>query len=112
MSARNRSKEAFALLAHTLGPGKPEAEFRFHPTRRWRFDYAWPAHMVALEYEGIYGRGGSRHTSLAGYAGDAEKYSEAAILGWCVIRVTAPMVRDGKLTDMLVRVFEARLHGC
>ena len=26
----------------------PVAEFRFHPVRRWRLDYAWPEGFVAL----------------------------------------------------------------
>lgn len=29
-------------------PAGAVAEFRFHPKRCWRFDWAWPEHMVAL----------------------------------------------------------------
>lgn len=33
-------------------------EFRFHPKRMWRFDFAWPAQKVALEFQGgTFGRG-------------------------------------------------------
>lgn len=91
-------------------PGS-EAEHRFHPTRRWRFDYAWPALKVAVEYEGIFAQK-SRHTTATGYANDAEKYSTAAALGWCVIRVTAPMVRDGRAADLLNLAHEARRVSC
>lgn len=84
------------------------AEHRFHDTRRWRFDWAWPDLMLACEYEGIYGRGKSRHTTTTGYSLDATKYSTAAILGWCVIRVTADMVRDGRAFDLLNLAHEAR----
>jgi len=83
------------------------AEYRFHPTRRWRFDYAWPDIKLAVEYEGIFAAK-SRHTSVTGYSNDAEKYSTAAALGWCVIRVTAPMVRDGRSADLLILAHEAR----
>ena len=31
---------------------EPEREYRFAPPRRWRFDFAWPAAMLALEVEG------------------------------------------------------------
>lgn len=63
------------------------AEYRFHPVRKWKFDYAWPAHQVALEVEGgafIQGR----HTRGAGFIKDLEKYSTAASMGWLVIRCT------------------------
>lgn len=79
--------------------------FRFHETRRWLFDFAWPDLLVAMEYEGMFG-GRSRHLSFKGYTADCIKYSEAAILGWKVIRVTAPMVRDGTALDLISRALE------
>jgi len=82
-------------------------EHRFHPSRKWRFDYAWPDKKLAVEYEGIFAAK-SRHTSVMGFSGDCEKYSAAAILGWCVIRVTAPMMRDGRAVDLLTLAHEAR----
>ena len=66
-------------------------EYRFHPTRKWRFDIAIisKGKKIALEYEGIFGGGKSRHTTQSGFVGDAEKYNEAAKLGWTVLRYTA-----------------------
>lgn len=63
----------------------PLTEHRFHVTRRWRFDYAWPDYQVALEVEGGVWVGG-RHTSGAGFVKDMEKYNEAACMGWRIIR--------------------------
>jgi very-short-patch-repair endonuclease len=63
-------------------------EYKFHPERRWRFDFALPNKMVAIEYEGINSEK-SRHTTLSGYTGDVEKYNAAQALGWKVIRFTA-----------------------
>ena len=63
-------------------------EHTFHPTRKWRFDFAIPEHKIAIEYEGIHSEK-SRHTTRSGYAKDAEKYREAAKLGWMVLRYTA-----------------------
>lgn len=61
-----------------------------HPVcdyRRWRFDFAWPMHWLALEVEGgIWTQG--RHTRGTGALADLEKYSEAAILGWRVLYCT------------------------
>jgi len=86
------------------GLPEPVREYRFHPVRRWRLDLAWPDHMVACEVEGgvWLGRRG-RHTHPAGYERDCEKYTEAAILGWCVIRVTPSMIRSGYALDAITR---------
>jgi len=42
---------AFALhcRAHKLNP---VPEFKFHPVRKWRADFAFPAHMILIEIEG------------------------------------------------------------
>lgn len=40
-------------------------EHKFHPIRKWRFDYAIPEHKIALEVEGGVWTGG-RHTSPKG----------------------------------------------
>lgn len=78
---------AFAHLCKLAGIPVPVPEYRFHPTRRWRFDFAWPADKIALEVEGgAFTRG--RHTRGAGYLKDMEKYNAAVIAGWRVFRVT------------------------
>lgn len=84
---------------------KPQYEFRFMPPRRFRFDRAWPEYMVAAEIEGATWSGG-RHVRGKGYANDCEKYSEAAIRGWKVIRATGDMVKNGKAIDLLKRALE------
>jgi hypothetical protein len=63
-------------------------EVKFHPKRKWRFDWANEELMVAVEYEGIFG-GKSRHTNLTGFTNDCEKYNNAQIIGWKVLRYTA-----------------------
>lgn len=87
------------------GLPEPVAEYRFHPSRRFRFDWAWPEHRVALEREGATWTGG-RHVSGAGYESDCVKYSEAALLGWVVIRATASMIRDGRALQLLERALK------
>lgn len=62
-------------------------EFRFHPVRRWRFDYAIPDHKIAIEVEGGVWTCG-RHTRPKGFLGDMEKYNTATLLGWRVFRTT------------------------
>jgi hypothetical protein len=73
------------LLAQIHGVPVPQAEFRFHAKRKWRFDYAWRAYMVALEVDGSTWTGG-RHTRGAGWAKDTEKLNTAATMGWRMLR--------------------------
>lgn len=83
-------RDAFLQLWRRLGPDIPPhpKEYRFHPTRRWRFDVAWPEHKVAVELEGgVWTRG--RHTRGKGYCRDMEKYNAATELGWRLLRFTA-----------------------
>ena len=76
----------FERLLRSVGLPAPVREHRFHPVRRWRFDYAWPEQRVALEVEGGVWTGG-RHTRGAGFVGDMEKYNAATVAGWRVVRV-------------------------
>ena len=76
----------FERLLRSVGLPAPVREHRFHPVRRWRFDYAWIDHKVALEVEGGVWTGG-RHTRGAGFVADIEKYNAAVVAGWRVVRV-------------------------
>ena len=83
----------------------PLLEHRFHPTRKWRFDYAWEDHRIALEVEGGVWVGG-RHTSGAGFVKDMEKYNEAACLGWRIIRCQPRELCSIKTVDTIKRAMQ------
>lgn len=88
------------------GLPEPERELRFLAPRRFRADFAWPELRVILEVEGgTWGRG--RHNTEPGYSNDAEKYSLAAIAGWCVVRVTSRMMKEGLALRLIRRALEA-----
>lgn len=55
--------------------------------RKFRFDFAWPEYMLAVEIEGGAGTGG-RHTRKRGFQSDCEKYNHALLNGWRVLRFT------------------------
>lgn len=66
-------------------------EHTFSEERGWRFDWAvfkGTEKLVAIEYEGIFSKK-SRHTTKAGYSEDSNKYREASLQGWKVLRYTA-----------------------
>lgn len=91
-------------LLRASGLPEPVREYQFARPRRWRFDLCWPDRRLALEIEGgIWTRG--RHVRGKGYEADLEKYSEAALLGWKVLRVSTDMVNDGRALRLLERAF-------
>lgn len=98
----------FHAILNQKFPGH-EAEHKFHPERRWKFDHAWPHAKISLEIEGGAWIGG-RHNRGAGYIKDMEKYSEAAILGWRIIRVTPQQVKNGQALELLERIFKTRVE--
>jgi very-short-patch-repair endonuclease len=83
----------------TAGLPQPIKEYVFHPTRKWRTDFAYPDIKLAIEVEGGSWSGG-RHTTGTGFEKDCEKYNEAAILGWTVIRVTSKMINSEDLVAL------------
>lgn len=88
-----------------------QREYEFMPRRKFRFDFANTAHKIAIEIEGLVAPWQkSRHTTNSGYEKDCEKYTEAAILGWRVLRVTSGMVKDGRAIDYTERMVKAVLE--
>ena len=94
---------------------------RFHPVRKWEFDFAWYEYKIALEYEGAPGKNvskkgkvsqGSGHINYYGrYTKDCEKYNCAQILGWIVIRATRPLLESGAVFEDLKAAFESRYYN-
>lgn len=85
-----------------LGLPRPVAEYRFHPERKWRFDWCWPDVKPPLAVEidgGLYV--GGRHSTGAGRERDLEKLNAALCLGWRVLVVSPRMVKDGRLFSWL-----------
>lgn len=80
-------KDFFARVCVAAGLPEPEAEYRFAPPRKWRFDFAWPHHKLALEVQGaIFTQG--RHTRGAALLKEHEKLNAAAALGYRVLFIT------------------------
>lgn len=82
-----KARDRFFAALRYAGVPLPEYEVRFHPTRRWRFDYAWVDQRCALEVNGgLYVIG--HHSRGASVEDDYEKLNHAAARGWRVLQVT------------------------
>ena len=79
------AKQNFEILMRSHGA---TPEHKFHPVRKWRFDFALPSLLIAFEFEGgVFTQG--RHSRGVGLSADCDKYNEAQRLGWKVYRFTA-----------------------
>jgi len=102
----SKLEQRFALLWRSMNGPALEREFRFHPTRKWRADFAHLPSRTLIEIEGgIWIRG--RHTTPSGFTADAEKYLEAALAGWRVLRlvdqqINAPMIE--RIVELCTKV--------
>lgn len=103
------NKDALLFVLRSLVPhGHVESEYRFHPKRMWRFDYAIPALKIAVDYQGHAGfvplkengvirrddrgkplQAPSGHSTIKGLTNDCEKSNEATAHGWRFFIFTA-----------------------
>src|SRR3954447_24495574 len=86
-------EELLAFQLRTAGVETPEREHKFCLDRKWRFDFAWPDRMIAVEVEGGSWVKGAHNRGLH-FESDCEKYNEAALSGWTVLRFNTHMVED------------------
>ncbi len=113
-------------VLESFGIPEPSTEYQFHPTRRWRLDFAWPEQRLAVEIEGaIFGRTvvchkchskvmrklktgkwisvreGGRHSTGAGMASDMEKYDALTEAGWRLLRYQPGKVDYKQVANVL-----------
>lgn len=97
-------KGTFECMCEAHGLPVPVAEYQFCEGRKWRFDWCWPEIDVALEVEGGIWNNGA-HVRGGHFLSDMEKYNEACIAGWRVLRCTPDDMQTGKVMELLKRAF-------
>jgi very-short-patch-repair endonuclease len=88
-------------------------EHRFHPVRKWRFDWCHEGTKTAVELDGAVYSGG-RHTRGKGFEADAEKRNEAQKMGWVVLVYTAKdltKTRGPETVRSVIAVLRSRSGG-
>jgi hypothetical protein len=115
---------SFACRTRLLPAFKTELMFAKEAMgRRWKFDFAWPEYMLAVEIEGlvmrqlyelprpgaqrvlvVYGR----HATALGIKEDMVKYNAAIELGWFVLRFEQDAIKSSVAIDTTVRALHAR----
>lgn len=98
--SKQPTKDLFTTICNTDMGIEVVKEHLFHPTRKWRLDYAVISHKIAIEVEGgVFTRG--RHVRPIGFLNDIEKYNSATLLGWRIFRVTPDDLLRTKTLNML-----------
>lgn len=92
------------LRAKRLPQGTPE--FRFHPTRKWRYDLGFPAQGLVVDIDGgawlhKHGKTAHSHGQGKGFERDREKDAEAHLLGFRVVRFSVKQVKTGRAFSVL-----------
>ena len=98
-------ERAMATHIRAAGLPTPDPQHLFHPARKWRFDFAWPAHRIAAEVHGGIHTGG-RHVRGKGFEEDRQKMNAAALAGWRVFEFTGGMVDSGEAINTLLAAFK------
>lgn len=82
------------------------AEYRFHPIRKWRFDWAYLAAKIAMEINGgIFMRRG-RHSGGVGQLRDFEKLNMAQSMGWKIFQFIPSQVNSGEASSFMTEVIK------
>lgn len=91
-------------LRAVLGVTDFVREYKFHPVRKFRFDFAWPERKIAVEIDGGTWNHG-RHVSGAGFARDAVKSNLAVLDGWRVFHFDSKMVENTEAIEFMREAF-------
>lgn len=95
-TSRNKSPLEASLevaLTDRLPQYPPLREYKFHPKRLWRLDFAWLDHMLAVEIQGGTFTGG-RHTRGSALHDEYTKLNAAVAMGWRVLMFDTVHLKD------------------
>ena len=103
-------EETFALHCQCYGL-EPLREYMFDPERKFRFDFAFPDYMLAVEVEGGTAGGKGRHSRGVGFENDCIKYNLAVKHGWRVFRYSTKQVTAGLAIDQVREALDGVPRG-
>jgi len=90
----------FLAACERWGLPEPQPEYRFHSSRRWRFDWTFPRKIAVEVVGGAFVSG--RHSRGQGQIADMERLNTAQTLGWIVLQFTPRQILDGSFVAMVL----------
>jgi hypothetical protein len=110
-SPRTILEDKFLANWQYLGGQPLVREHRFHPTRKWRLDFAIPDAQIGFEIQGGLYQAESGHRSMAGVKRDMEKHNAAQELGWSVYYLTSQDVQSVPYLEGLIANVKWRIES-
>lgn len=106
-------EKQFLMLVERHQLPAPTREYRFHPVRKWRLDFAWPRVKVAVEVDGNTFADRStpgNHAVGKAYQNDCMKSNAAQLEGWAVLRADREMVGTDEFGALVRQILIRRLE--
>jgi len=96
---------AFLTIIKSYNIPPPTQQHQFHPQRKWRFDFAWPTKLVAVEIQGVDPKQsslhGPAHNSIFSMQRDYEKHNAAILLHWRILYFLGNDLEDPNTTTTI-----------
>lgn len=106
--AKSELEEEFLRQVRAESLLEPEREYVFARPRKYRFDFAWPDQLIAVEIQGgVFSKG--RHVRGKGYEDDCEKFNLAMLMGWHVFQFTGRHIRLQLAVEVVKRALAQRV---
>lgn len=103
----NTRDKIFIEMLKNHGLPAPTSEYKFHESRKWRFDFAFIKEKIAVEIEGGLWNYG-RHNRAASMIKDLEKYNCATSHGWHVFRFIPHDILKTNTIELIKNLFEVK----
>ncbi len=100
----------FTSMCVAHGLPLPEFEVMFAKSigRKWCFDYLFAGWLAVEREGGVFLPGGSRHSRGAGFRADLEKYNNAVLLGYTILRFLPEQFTSGEAFPIIKAALENR----
>lgn len=100
ISQGEKLRRRFEHVWHDEGGPELTPEFKFHPIRLWRFDFAVPSIRVGIEVDGgVFINGG--HNRGAQITKDYEKRNSALCMGWRCFQLTSNIMKPDDIRPIV-----------
>ena len=99
-AGRSEIEESMAQQIKLLGLPEPVRQHKYLEDRRYRADFAWPQHKLALEVQGAV------HRITGRFKAEFERRFLLQLHGWTVIEAGGDEVRSGRAAAWLMAMME------
>ena len=105
-TSKSQLEDSLEMQMRAYGLPRFEREYKFHPDRKWRFDFFLEGWGIEIQGGGwVAGGGGHNRNPIKMWEG-YEKYNAAMEMGIKVLLYTGTQIGDGVAITQLERIFK------